>query len=192
MIASLIGVLCLIFCAKGNPLGQVFAIIFGSMYAVISFSYAYYGEMLTYLGMTVPMAIVALISWLKNPFKGNKAQVEVNEITKKEVAFMFALSLVVTVVFHFILKWFNTANLIFSTVSITTSFIAVYLTFRRTIYFHIAYAFNDVALIVLWVLATVENISYVSVVVCFTVFLINDIYGFINWIKMDKRQKEIK
>lgn len=45
-----------------------------------------------------------------------------------------------------------------------------------------------VVLIVLWTLAAVENISYISVVVCFVAFLSNDIYGFINWRKIEKRQ----
>lgn len=50
------------------------------------------------------------------------------------------------------------------------------------------YAANDVVLIVLWTLAAVENISYISVVVCFVAFLANDIYSFINWRKIEKRQ----
>ena len=102
MIASIIGTTALIFCAKGNPLGQVLIIIFASLYAYISLSFKYYGEMITYLGMSLPMAVIALISWLKNPFKGNKAQVKVNTISKKEMLFAFVLALVVTFIFYFI------------------------------------------------------------------------------------------
>ncbi len=53
--ASLIGVTSLIFCAKGNPIGQALMIAFSIIYGVISFSFAYYGEMITYLGMTMPI-----------------------------------------------------------------------------------------------------------------------------------------
>lgn len=77
-----------------------------------------------------------------------------------------------------------------STVSVTTSFIAVYLTFRRSPYFALAYGANDIVLIILWVMATAKDRSYLSVVVCFVMFLINDLYGFINWRRMQKRQKE--
>lgn len=101
---------------------------------------------------------------------------------------MLGLSVVVTIVFYFILKIWGTANLIPSTVSVTTSFIAAYLTFRRSPYYAIVYAMNDVVLIVLWVLAALSDISYVSVVVCFVAFLVNDLYGFINWRKMQRRQ----
>ncbi|MBR4033289.1 MAG: nicotinamide mononucleotide transporter, partial [Clostridia bacterium] len=146
-------------------------------------------EMLTYLGMTCPMAVFALISWLRNPYNGNKSEVRVNRIGRKEVIFMLILSAAVTLIFYFILKFFNTANLLPSTLSVTTSFIAVYLSFRRSPYFALAYAANDVVLIILWVIASFHDPSYVSVVVCFVTFLINDLYGFISWRRMEKRQK---
>lgn len=189
LLASLIGVTSLIFCAKGNPIGQVLMVIFSIVYGIISYSFAYYGEMITYLGMSGPMAAFALISWLKNPYKGKKSQVKVNKISKKETVFMLVLSALVTVLFYFILKYFGTANLIPSTISITTSFIAVYLTFRRSPYFALVYAINDLVLIVLWTLATLTDINYVSVLICFIVFFINDIYGFVSWLRMEKLQK---
>lgn len=189
LFASLIGVTSLIYCAKGNPIGQFLMIVFSIVYGVISYSFAYYGEMITYIGMTGPMALLALVSWLKNPYKGKKSQVKVNSISKKEIRFMLTLTVAVTIAFYFILKHFNTANLIPSTLSVTTSFVAVYLTFRRSPYFALAYAFNDLVLIVLWTLATKTNINYISVLICFIVFFINDIYGFINWLKMQKNQR---
>ena len=48
LLASLIGVTSLIFNAKGNPFGQFLMVWFSLLYGVISFSFAYYGEMLTY------------------------------------------------------------------------------------------------------------------------------------------------
>ncbi len=188
--ASLIGVTSLIFNAKGNPVGQVLMVIFSILYGIISYSFSYYGEMITYLGMTMPMAVFALISWLRNPYKGNKAEVKVNHIGKKETVFMLILTAAVTVVFYFILRHFNTANPLPSTLSVTTSFMAVYLTFRRSAWYAIAYAANDIILIILWILAALSDISYISVIICFAVFLINDLYGFISWQKMSVRQNE--
>lgn len=188
LVASLIGVTSLIFFAKGNPIGNVLMIIFSTIYGYISFSFAYYGEVATYVGMTLPMSVFSLVSWLKNPYKGKKSEVEVNTVTKKEVPFMLLLTAVVSVAFYFILRFFGTANLVPSTVSVTTSFAAAYLTFRRSPYFALAYALNDLVLIVLWIMATVEDISYLSVIICFAVFFVNDIYGFISWQKMKKRQ----
>ena len=190
LLASVIGVTSLIFNAKGNPFGQLLMVIFSLLYGIISFTFAYYGEMITYLGMTMPMAIFALISWLRNPYNGNRAEVKVNSISKKESIFMWIITVAVTILFYHILKYFNTTNTVPSTISVTTSFLAVYLTFRRSPYYAIAYAANDVVLIILWVMASIENIHYSSVVACFVAFLVNDIYGFVSWEKMKIRQSK--
>lgn len=188
--ASLIGVTSLIFNAKGNPFGQFLMVIFSLLYGIISYTFAYYGEMITYLGMTMPMAVFALISWLKNPFNDNKAEVRVNTITTKETIFMWLITIFITAIFYFVLKFFNTTNIVPSTLSVTTSFLAVYLTFRRSPYFAVAYAANDIVLIILWMLASFSDMHYISVVVCFVAFLFNDIYGFISWKQMKIRQNK--
>ena len=105
---------------------------------------------------------------------------------------MWLLTAAVTVLFYFILKYFNTSNLLISTLSITTSFIASYLTMRRSRFYALAYSLNDIVLIILWVLASIDNIEYISMVTCFIAFLINDIYGFINWTKLLNKQNNLK
>ena len=163
-------------------------IVFSLLYGIISFGFSYYGEMMTYLGMTMPMSVFSLISWLKNPFNGKKSEVKVNRIHRKEVLLMCVLAVAVTSAFYFILKAFDTANLGLSTLSVTTSFIAVFLTFRRSPFYAAGYAANDIVLIILWILAARENTGYISVVVCFAAFLVNDLYGFFSWRKIEKRQ----
>ena len=190
LIASLIGVTSLIFCAKGNPAGQVLMILFSLLYGYISLTFCYYGEMATYLGMTAPMALFSLISWLRHPFKGQKSQVQVAAMRGRDWALALLLTLGVTVFFYFILRALGTANLIPSTISVTTSFLAAYLTWRRSPYFALIYAANDVVLLVLWTLASFSDHSYISVVVCFAAFLVNDLYGFASWKRMQKRQQE--
>ena len=186
--ASLVGACSLIFCAKANPIGQALMVVFSIMYGVLSYQKAYYGEMITYLGMSAPIAVLALISWLRHPFAGKHSEVRVNHVSMKEHVFLWVLTAAVTAAFYFILKALNTANLIPSTVSVATSFLAAYLTFRRSPLYAVAYAANDIVLIVLWVMATIDDIGYISVVVCFVIFLANDLYGFFNWTRMRRRQ----
>ena len=188
LIASLIGVTALIFVAKGFVLGQVMTVVFAVFYGIISFHFRYYGEMLTYLCMTSPIALATVFEWLRHPYK-KSAEVEVKNMTKKQVAVMLFFSVVVTVVFYFILKALGNANLLFSTTSVTTSFLASYMTFMRSPYYAIGYSANDIVLIILWIMASIENISYLPMIACFVMFLANDLYGFINWRKMEKRQK---
>lgn len=187
LIASLIGVTALIFVAKGYVIGQVLTVVFSVFYGIISFYFQYYGEMITYLGMTSPIAILSVISWIRHPYK-KTAEVEVNKMSKRQIVFMLILTAVVTIIFYFILKYLGTANLFFSTVSITTSFLASYLTFMRSPFYGIGYGLNDIILIILWILASTQNLSYIPMVICFVMFFINDFYGFYNWQRMKKRQ----
>ena len=187
--ASLIGVTSLIFNAKGNPIGQLLMVAFSLLYGVISFTFSYYGEMITYLGMTMPMSALALFAWLKNPYKGNKSEVALDVLGKRARGLLWPLTLAVTLVFYFILACFATKHLPLSTLSVTTSFLAVYLTYCRSPFFALAYAANDLVLIALWILAGIEEIRYVAVVVCFIAFFLNDTYCFINLRKMQKRQQ---
>lgn len=187
--ASLIGVTSLLYNAKGNPVGQALMVIFSILYGIISYTFDYYGEMITYLGMTMPMAVFALISWLRHPYRGNRSEVAVNRLRAREYGLIFLAAAGVTVAFGYILAYFNTANIIPSTISVTTSFIAVYLTFRRSPCYALGYAANDIVLIILWILAAREDISYLSVVICFSCFLVNDLYGFFSWKKAEKRQR---
>lgn len=191
LIASLIGVTALIFVAKGYVIGQILTVIFAVFYGIISFYFKYYGEMLTYLCMTSPIAVMSVVAWLRHPYK-NTEEVKVNNMSKIQTGVMITLAVAATVTFYFILNAIGTANIIFSTVSVTTSFIASYLTLMRSPYYGIGYAANDIILIILWIMATLENISYFPMIICFLMFLLNDVYGFFNWQRIRKIQSSLK
>lgn len=186
--ASLIGVTALIFIAKGHVLGQVLTIVFAVFYGVISWAFQYYGEVITYLCMSAPMAAVALVTWLRNPYK-DSAEVTVNRLTGRQWGATLVATALVTAAFYFILRALGNAALLVSTVSIATSFLASYLTALRSPYYALAYAANDLVLIVLWVIAAISDISSVPMVACFVMFFANDLYGFVSWRRMEKRQR---
>ncbi len=186
-IASLVGVTALIFIAKGYVIGQILTVVFALFYGFISFYLKYYGEMITYLGMSAPIAMFSVVEWLRHPYKGTKV-VEIVHLTKKRTVFMIISTAAVTVAFYFILGALGNASLTVNTVSVTTSFLASFLLFSRSPYYALAYAANDIVLIILWVIAAVSDLSYLPMVMCFVMFLANDIYGFINWKRMQKRQ----
>ena len=188
LFSSLLAVTSLVYVAKGDPIGQILLVFFIIFYAIVSLSYRYYGEVITYVCMSFPMSVLSLVSWFKNTCKGNKRQVKIGQVGKKELSLLLILAIAVSVLFYFILGALDTKNLLVSTFSVTTSFSAAYLTYRRSPLYALAYAANDVVLIVLWALATVDNIKYLSMVICFIAFLANDLYGFFNWKRMEKNQ----
>ena len=190
LIASLIGVTALIFVAKGDVTGQVLTVVFSVLYSVISFEFTYYGEMITYMFMTAPIAAMSVYTWIRHPEEKGKREVSIARLSLKKTIMLCITAVIVTVIFYFILRYFNNANLLFSTVSITTSFLASALMLFRSSAYALAYGANDIILIILWVMASLEDTAYLPMVMCFAMFLVNDIYGFYSWQKRKKLQEE--
>lgn len=188
MIGSLIGVTALVFVAKGAVFGQFLLVIFCLFYGIQSIFFRYYGETLTYMGMSLPAAIFNIVSWLRHPYL-DTAQVKVGRLTKKSFSLSVLLVLVLTTVFYFLLKALNTAELLVSTLSVATSAFAATLSFQRSPWYAVAYAANDVVLVILWGIAFVSDRSVLPILTCFTVFLVNDLHGFISWQRMKRDQQ---
>lgn len=186
--ATWVGITSLIFAAKGNVWAQFLMIAFSILYGIISFRFRYRGEMITYLGMTLPMAVWSAVTWLRNPSAGSKSEVAIRRLEKKHFLFLLVLSIVVTGAFYFILRWLETPNIVFSTLSVTTSFLAASLTMLRSSYYALGYTANDLVLIVLWGLAAAKDPVYIPVIINFMIFFLNDMYGFISWKKRERTQ----
>ena len=186
--ATWVGITSLIFAAKGNVWAQFLMVAFSILYGIISFRYRYWGEMITYLGMTLPMAVWSAVTWLRKPSAGSKSEVAIRRLEKKHFLFLLVLSIVVTGAFYFILRWLETPNIVFSTLSVTTSFLAASLTMLRSSYYALGYAANDLVLIVLWGLAAAKDPVYIPVIINFMIFFMNDMYGFISWKKRERTQ----
>lgn len=192
LIASLVGVTALIFLAKGNLIGQLLIILFSILYAVVSYQQRYFGEMITYLGMSLPSAVIACISWLKHPSGKGVLEVKISQMNAKKWLWLCISAALVTLLFYFILRALNTNNLIVSTVSVTTSFFAAMLMIFRSPYYAIAYSANDIVLIILWIVSCFSSLAYLPMVICFAAFLFNDGYAFVNWRRMKSRQAATK
>lgn len=187
VISSLIGVSSLIFIAKGHYYGQALMIIFAVLYGIISIGQKYYGEAFTYLGMTAPSSFFTMIVWIKHPYK-NSDTVEILNIPKLRLMLILVLTLIISASAYFLLEVLGNAQPEISTVSVATSFCASALMFFRSPYYALAYAANDIVLIILWVIASFSDYSCIPVAVCFIAFFLNDIYGFYSWNKMKALQ----
>lgn len=188
LVSACVGITSLIFAAKGNVWAQILMVVFSLLYGLISWQFRYWGEMITYIGMTMPMAVLSTITWIKNPSESGQ-EVAIQKLTRKHVAGIAAAGVIVTAVFYMILKALDTPNILFSTISITTSFLAASLTMLRSSYYALGYASNDIILIVMWVLASIENPAYIPVVVNFIIFFFNDMYGFVSWKRREEKRR---
>ncbi|MBQ8664094.1 MAG: nicotinamide mononucleotide transporter [Eubacterium sp.] len=186
--SSVVGVSALIFMAKGDVTGQYITVAFCILYALVSFQFRYYGEMITFLCMALPIAIASIVTWLRNPYAEKEVKVQV--LKKRGFLWIGICTVLVTIALFFVLRATNTTNLTISTISVATSFLAACFLMLRSPYYAVAYGCNDIVLIIMWIMASMEDISYAPMIVCFVMFLFNDMYGFYNWRRMQRRQKE--
>ncbi len=187
LVSSITGITMLMFIVKGNVVGQFLTVIFSVCYGIVSYFTKYYGEMITYLGMSTPAAIYAIVTWLRHPYK-DSSSISIAKLNTKKVTIVGVISAAVTVAFYFILRALGTSNLAISTVSVALSMMAACFTVLRSPFYGLAYACNDIVRIVLWSMVAATDTSCLPIVVCFCLFFIYDTYGFINWTRMKKKQ----
>lgn len=175
--------------AKGKYSCYIIGILSTIFYSIVAYTNAYYGEVIMDMGGTLPLMIVGLVNWLKH--QDNTNTVIIKDMTKKELIIMLLSQVILFTGYYYLLKAFNTANVLASTFSMTSGIIATYLTARRSEYGFIAFIINDIFLIILWGIPVVQgNLNIIPVVLCPILLLINDIYGVFNWKIIKKEQKE--
>ncbi len=187
-LAGIFGLSCVLFSAKGKIISIFFTWIMIVFYSLLSYKNKYYGEVFINIFMMFPMTVVQLAAWLKN--LGKDYVVKVNSIKKTEIIIVFAVAAAAFVAFYFILRALNTSQLIFSTVSIVTSVLATYFHSRRSRYGFLAFLVNDAVLCVLWLLATLQDVKNIAMLTAVSLYVISDIYGFISWGILQKRQQK--
>lgn len=187
-ICSIVGITTALLLAKGKNLGQIFGLLIVVLYSIVSFKNGFYGEVIIYLCIMLPMYIIGIISWIKHQNKDTNT-VEVNKIKLKEWIIVFIVSVIAFVGIYYLLKLFNTKELFISSLSVIDSLFAIYLGVRRSKYSFYFYVVNDLILIALWGLPVIGG-SLILLPMVFnpTINLINDIYGIYNWKKLEKIQ----
>ena len=191
-ICSIVGVITALLLAKGKNLGQIFGLLIVALYSIVSFKNGFYGEVIIYLCIMLPMYIIGIISWIRHQNKDTDT-VEVNKIEIKEWIIVLIASIICFIGIYFLLKAFKTKELFISSISVIDSLFAIYLGVRRSKYSFHFYVFNDLILILLWGIPVISGeIILIPMVFNPIINLINDIYGIHNWKKLEKAQSNVK
>lgn len=189
--ASIYGIFTVLTTAKGLFYAPIVGIGYCVLYVLVSITQQFWGEVLIYSLINFPLCVIKIISWLRNRNKQNRTFININKVKWQEYLILFVSIIPITFGFYFLLKALNTNELLVSTFSIVTSLIAEYLLIRRNKFYAIGYMANDIVCIILWSLAIASNgIALLPTLLYFCFTFVNDLYGFINWLIMEKKQKK--
>lgn len=176
--------MCALLQAKGKVVSQLVGLIEVILYSMLSFRNHYYGEVIIYIAIMLPLYCMGIYSWITHK-KEESDTVKQNTIAKKEGIFLGIGNAILFVILYFILKYFNTSQLVVSTFSMVTSLTATYLIMKRSKYSFLFYLLNDIVLLILWGTPIVIHQDYTLIPIALEplILLVSDTYGWKNWNK---------
>ena len=193
IVSTLLGLLCVFTQAKGKVSTQFIGIVYFCFYIFISYTQKYYGEALLYLIIMLPMYIYGVINWLANRDKKENVVIVKSNLSKKEWIISSICFVGVAVGIFFLLKTLNTSKLWISTLSFVSMLPAVYLLIRRCKWNQVAFLVNDFIVPILWIFLVVQgDLSFLPMCIYHVFQITYDVYGMFQWIKLEKKQKDVK
>ncbi|MBE5745987.1 MAG: nicotinamide mononucleotide transporter [Clostridiales bacterium] len=189
--SSVIGIIGVVFIAKGSVIGSVLGIIMSIFYIIVSYINGLYGEVVLYVLVIIPMNILSIIQWFKNVSQ-DKVTIKVQKTAKKDLIILAIATIIAIPIVYIILKFFNTQSLILSTFSIIISTVGTYLNVKRDKLTFIVFILHNLVVISLWIVTiiNIQNLSLIPIIVNSSVNLFSNMYGVINWTKMQKKQNQ--
>ncbi len=189
-LCSIIDIIAMLLIAKGKNIGQLLGVLITVLYSIVSFKNGFYGEVIIYIFMMLPMYLIGIVSWIKHKNKETNS-VEINNIYKSEWLIVSIVSVIVFTGVYYLLKAFNTNELLVSTLSVLASLFGIYFQIRRSKYTFSFFIINDIILSVLWGIPIINgNFSLLPIFLDPVINFLNDTYGFYNWTRLEKKQKE--
>lgn len=181
IVVAFLGIFSALNQTKKMVFGQVTGVILAILYSYMSYMNRYYGEVIVYMLVILPLYIVGIYTWSKN--KDSKTEeVKQSEIYLKEWLVLLIINIILFIALYKMLKYFNTNQLIISTISMNLNLCATYLLVRRSKYCFIFYLINAFILLTLWGIPVINgNIKVLPMIFDALLLIINNIYGMIKW-----------
>lgn len=187
--ASLSGMLCVVLTAKGKISSFYVGIVNILTYSYVAFKSAYYGDVALNMLYFLPMSFLGIYFWGKNSReKENVKRVIVKSLSWNEKFLWFALSVMVLFVFGTFLWIINGTLPFIDSATTVFSIIATILLTKRVTDQWFYWIMVDVLSLVMWAYIFSTRGGDVSMLVMWSAFLVNAVYGYYNWIKMEAAQ----
>ena len=188
IISGLAGVVSVVMCAKGRTMFYFVGFIQTVTYLVLAWQNRFYGEVIENLFYFVTM-IWGIFVWKKNETKNEDGTEDV--LAKKFTLAQWILSVVGTVVATIAMGyWLNSIGSAQAYTDAATNVMAIFaqlLMVRRYREQWIWWLVIDIFCIKMWFVA--GNWSMVAMYIAWTA---NAIYGWYNWTKLNRQQREIR
>ena len=189
LISAMSGMLCVVLVAKGKISNFVFGIVNTATYAYISYGYGLYGESMLNALFYLPTQFIGLWMWQRHRSvnKVRDEDIEIKRLSLKGWAVVIASVVVGAYAYMHVLMALDAQQVRIDSVAVVMSVVAQILLTLRYAEQWVLWILVNLLSIVLWVVTLSQSGgSDYTMPVMWTAFLINSIYGWINWLKLQQ------
>ena len=189
LISAMSGMLCVVLVAKGKISNFVFGIVNTATYAYISYGYGLYGESMLNALFYLPTQFIGLWMWQRHRSvnKVRDEDIEIKRLSVKGWAIVIASVVVGAYAYMHVLMALDAQQVRIDSVAVVMSVVAQILLTLRYAEQWVLWILVNLLSIVLWVVTLSQSGgSDYTMPVMWTAFLINSIYGWINWLKLQQ------
>lgn len=184
ILASLTGIWCVVLVAKGKISNYYFGIANVLLYAYVAYGWKYYGEVMLNILYFFPMQFIGLYMWTRNKNKKKNDEVKAKLMTNKQRFGWGIITLAGIFAYGTFLSFIGGSMAYTDSATTVMSVIAMILMALRFTEQWVLWILVDIFSIVLWVSALMSGGTDIAVLVMWIAYLVNAIYGLINWIKL--------
>lgn len=191
--ASLTGMLCVVLTAKGKISSFYWGLINIFTYSYVAYQSAYYGDVMLNMLYFLPMTFFGIYFWGKNSREKKKSKIVlVRSLSWKNKFLIFVGSLILVYLLGLFLKSISgTLPFVDSTTTIFSIIATILLTKRYSDQWFY-WIMVDIWSIVMWTYIFLRDGNQISMLVMWSAFLVNAVYGYYNWIKLEREQNDKK
>lgn len=178
----LTGVLCVVLAAKGNLMTYVFGMYNTFGYAYLAYTNGLFGEVMLNLGFFVPMNVIGFMMWRKHRDGG---KLEMKQLGWRGFAVVAVVCVIGTLLTGYLLALIPGQNSPYiDALTNVLSIVATFLMVRRFKEQWLVYIVLNIFTVLMWVLRTLDgSADGLLMVVMWSAYLINAMYGYYNWSK---------
>jgi len=189
LVASLTGMLCVVLTAKGKISSFYVGLINILTYSYVAYGSKYYGDVMLNMLYFLPMTFVGIYYWKKNTKKEKEGEkLLINHLSWKNKFIWLVISLIIVVDYGFLLNWLGGTLPFVDSVTTVFSIVATIMLTKRLTDQWMYWILVDIWSIVMWAFIFLRDGNEVSMLVMWSAFLVNAVYGYYNWRKMEREQ----
>lgn len=194
-IASTSGMLCVVLVAKGKISNYFFGFIQVAIYGYVALKYQLYGEVMLNWLFYVPVQFIGFYLWNKNgvkrEYEHQGEDIVVKSLGAKNTIIFLTITTILIILLAYFLKFIGGYSIGLDSATTVLSIGAQILMLLRYKEQWIVWIIVNILSITMWVYTlTQQGGNDWNMVVMWTAFLCNSIYGYINWTKMNNSQSQ--